>query len=176
MRKAMDMVAEFHRKHGAPELDRVATPAEIAMRRALRMRLIDEEANELREALGLVVAGFAAPDPVAVAAALAGLAYVTIGAALEWGIPLDRVFAEVHRSNMTKTPGKVRGDGKILKGEGYEPPRIGEVLAGATECTGCAAGHPIVPCAVSGEPWHRPRQEGATLCTNPVNGGSNADQ
>ena len=132
MRKAMDMVAEFHRKHGAPVLDRVATPAEMEARRHLRLNLIEEEASELAEALGVLIDGDRrTPDPIAVADALADLAYVTIGAALEWGIPLDRVFAEVHRSNMTKTPGKVRGDGKILKGEGYDPPRIGEVLGGA---------------------------------------------
>ncbi len=134
MRKAMDMVAEFHRLHGSPVLDRVATPEEVALRRRLRMALIIEEASELEIALGVCDdSGLDVPsDVIAIADALADLAYVTIGAALEWGIPLDRVFSEVHRSNMTKTPGKVRGDGKILKGEGYEPPRIAEVLAGKT--------------------------------------------
>ena len=130
MKQAMFMVSEFHRKHGAPELDRVATAEEIKVRRVLRLNLIDEEVSELEEALGLGGQEHPpAPDLVAIADALADLAYVTIGAALEWGIPLDRVFSEVHRSNMTKTPGPVRGDGKILKGEGYEPPRIAEVLA-----------------------------------------------
>lgn len=133
MKHAMNMVAEFHAKHGAPELDHVATPEEIEARRVLRMDLITEECMELIDALGLHtgdgVISVGPPDVVKVADALADLLYVTVGAALEWGIPLDRVFAEVHRSNMTKTPGTKRGDGKILKGAGYEPPRIAEVLS-----------------------------------------------
>ena len=43
----------------------------------------------------------------------------------EDGIPLDRVFEEVHRSNMAKlVDGKPvrREDGKILKPEGWTPP------------------------------------------------------
>jgi len=128
VKHAMNMVAEFHAKHGAPELDHVATPEEIEARRDLRVALIREESRELAEALGFFDP-MATADVVKVADALADLLYVTIGAALEWGIPIDRVFAEVHRSNMTKAVGKVRGDGKILKGAGYEPPRIAEVLS-----------------------------------------------
>ena len=59
--------------------------------------------------------------------AIADLIYVLIGTALRYGIPLDEVFAEVHRSNMTKD-GTRRDDGKILKGESFEPPRIKEIL------------------------------------------------
>lgn len=59
-----------------------------------------------------------------VADALADLLYVVIGSALQWGIPLERVLAEVHRSNMTKTAGDKRADGKILKGPGYSPPDL----------------------------------------------------
>lgn len=47
--------------------------------------------------------------------------------------PMDRVFAEVHRSNMTKEGGGKRADGKILKGPGYESPDIAAVLRGAAE-------------------------------------------
>ena len=175
MRKAMDMVAEFHRKHGAPELDHVATAEEIEARRVLRFDLILEEAQELEEALGMngdERGEPRTPDVVEVADALADLAYVTIGAALEWGIPLDRVFAEVHRSNMTKTVGAVRGDGKILKGEGYEPPRIGDVLAGGLRCrctheegdSHCPA-HPS--CDYCGESfdWQGPMTDGCWYCS-----------
>ena len=41
-------------------------------------------------------------------------------------IPLDDVFAEIHRSNMTKTP---NGTEKPGKGDGYSPPDIAGILA-----------------------------------------------
>lgn len=113
-----EMVREFHAKVGQPDSD---TP-DVSPYREMRLRLIDEERHELGEAL-------AADDVVAVADALADLLYVVIGSALQWGIPLDRAFAEVHRSNMTKGDGGVRADGKILKGPGYSPPDLSFVLA-----------------------------------------------
>lgn len=114
-----DMVREFHAKFGVPDS---ASP-DISQHRELRIKLIAEEFRELRLALD-------ANDVVEVADALADLLYVTIGAALQWGIPLDRVFAEVHRSNMTKDGGGKRADGKILKGPGYAPPDVAAVLRG----------------------------------------------
>jgi len=90
----------------------------------LWQRLMDEEAQELRDAI-------AAGDPVETADAIADSCYAIIGLAVALGIPFDRVFAEVHRSNMTKLipPITRRPDGKILKGPAFEPPRIAEVLA-----------------------------------------------
>jgi NTP pyrophosphatase (non-canonical NTP hydrolase) len=134
MKTALEMVAEFHCKHDQPLLDHVATCAEVKERRRLRWALVSEEGNELRRALGIVTEDelfdnrSQEPDLVQVADALADLAYVVIGTALEFGLPLDRVFAEVHRSNMTKDAGNVRGDGKILKGPSFSPPRIADVL------------------------------------------------
>lgn len=89
--------------------------------RSLRIRLIDEERRELGDAL-------AADDLVEVADALADLLYVVIGSALQWGIPIARVFAEVHRSNMSKAGGLKRADGKIMKGPNYSPPDLRFVL------------------------------------------------
>jgi len=55
------------------------------------------------------------------------------GVAMNLGIPLNAVFAEVHRSNMAKLmpDGSVllRADGKILKPEHWTPPDIQAVLA-----------------------------------------------
>lgn len=79
---------------------------------------VDEEARELREA---VESG----DVVATADALADLAYVVYGSALHFGIDLDAVIAEVHRSNMTKSPA---GDGKAIKGPTYVPPDLTQLL------------------------------------------------
>lgn len=91
----------------------------------LRCGLIEEEAAEFREAL-------AADDIVAVADAIGDLLYVVYGAALTFGIPVDEVFAEVHRSNMTKLDESgqpvLRSDGKVIKGPDYSPPDLLPVL------------------------------------------------
>ena len=54
--------------------------------------------------------------------------YVTIGFAITFGLPLEEVFYEVHKSNMSKLgpDGEVlrREDGKILKSELYKEPII----------------------------------------------------
>ena len=118
------MVLEFHRAAGAyvsdePTLD---VPAEV---RDLRLRLISEELDELRAALE-------SDDLPGAADALADLLYVVHGAALAFGIPIDEVFAEVHRANLGKlgsSAGAIeREDGKVLKPDGWKPPDIERVL------------------------------------------------
>jgi predicted HAD superfamily Cof-like phosphohydrolase len=119
------MVSEFHAKFGHPHgLVPQAPPWD---RRDLRIKLIQEEFDELLEAS-------TNGDVLAVADALADLLYVVYGTAIEWGIPMmDRVFEEVHRSNMSKVwpDGKVhyRADGKILKPPTFSPPDLSWVIA-----------------------------------------------
>ena len=66
---------------------------------------------------------------------LALMTFITsvFGVAWRLNIPLNAVFAEVHRSNMSKLmpDGSVlrREDGKILKGPDWSPPDIAGVLA-----------------------------------------------
>jgi predicted HAD superfamily Cof-like phosphohydrolase len=52
-----------------------------------------------------------------------------------WGFPMQELFTEVHRSNMTKTFAKNTTGGKYgavkPKGPGYEPPNIAGILAAA---------------------------------------------
>ena len=121
---AAEMVLEFHRAAGAyvsdePTLD---VPAEV---RDLRLRLISEELDELRAALE-------SDDLPGAADALADLLYVVHGAALAFGIPIDEVFAEVHRANLGKVGSSAdaieREDGKVLKPDGWKPPDIERVL------------------------------------------------
>lgn len=54
------------------------------------------------------------------------------GTALTYGIDLDAVMQEVHRSNMSKlgSDGKplIRDNGKVLKSDRYFPPDIESVL------------------------------------------------
>jgi predicted HAD superfamily Cof-like phosphohydrolase len=117
-------VGAFHTAFGLPVRERPTAdiPADEAV---LRQALLDEEVDELREAV-------AAGDVVAIADALADIVYIACGTAHAYGIDLDAVVAEVHRSNMTKLGGDgrpvYRADGKVLKGPAYEPPRLADVL------------------------------------------------
>lgn len=84
----------------------------------LRERLIKEECKETTDEL--------AGDLVLLADGLADLLYVVFGTALAYGIPIEEVFTEVHRTNMNKSYDKVNG--KSEKGIGWEPPKIKEIL------------------------------------------------
>jgi predicted HAD superfamily Cof-like phosphohydrolase len=115
------MVRDFHEHFGLPSSDRPTWPGDTVHR--LRVLLIEEELAELRNAGD-------ARNLVAVADALADLLYVVYGAAETYGIDLQAVFREIHRSNMSKGDPEIvrRPDGKILKGDRYSPPRVSEVL------------------------------------------------
>lgn len=92
--------------------------------RDLRLRLLKEEYEEY-------IQGECKNDLENIAKELADIIYIVCGTAASYGIPLDRVFEEVHRSNMEKlVDGKPvrRADGKILKPEGWKPPNIKAVL------------------------------------------------
>lgn len=88
----------------------------------LRANLHAEEYIELCEAMGN-------GDVPEVADALADLIYVLLGTAVSYGINLEPIFWEVHRTNMNKQAGDKRADGKITKPPGWKPPRIAEMLA-----------------------------------------------
>lgn len=119
------MVRDFHLRYGQPApataaIDREALP--------LRNRLIREELDELAAAI--------AEDDIAhVAKEIADLLYVVAGMAVTFGIPLDAVLAEVHRSNLSKVwadgAPRLRGDGKVLKPPTYAAPDIAAVLRAA---------------------------------------------
>lgn len=102
----------------APEFPDEAT-------QALRLELIAEELGELEEAIE-------AKNYIAVADALTDILYVTYGAGHAFGIDLDKCFAEVQRSNMSKlgADGKpiYREDGKVLKGPNYSEPNLFKAL------------------------------------------------
>lgn len=114
------MVAEFHRKFDIPVGDRPAIPDEAV--RQLRVRLIQEEFEELQEAM-------VAKNLPAVAKELADLLYVVYGTAVSYGLDMDPVFREVHRSNLSKVGGYKREDGKWVKPTTYSPADVGPLLA-----------------------------------------------
>lgn len=140
-----ELVSEFHRVYGMPNLVEDGDPPTLDIDRlAMRMALIKEEMVELTIAVygsqaghQLQAAFSTLPDDnsrdlVETADALADLVYVIYGMALETGIDLDAVLAEVQSSNLSKldVDGSVirREDGKILKGPNFNEPRIAEVL------------------------------------------------
>lgn len=118
------MVAEFHRRFGIAIKTVPAAPDEAT--RSLRVNLIQEEFDELQEAL-------AQQDLSAIAKELADLLYVAYGTAVSCGIDLEPVFREVHRSNLSKVGGSRREDGKWVKPPTYSPACIQPILAAQCE-------------------------------------------
>jgi predicted HAD superfamily Cof-like phosphohydrolase len=63
---------------------------------------------------------------------LVGMMDIVFGISLHLGIPINEVFLEVHRSNLSKVEedGKprYREDGKLLKGSRFSPPSIKPIL------------------------------------------------
>lgn len=114
------MVEEFHRKFDIAVSDRPRLPDEPT--RQLRVRLIQEEFAELQEAM-------AAEDLPGVAKELADLLYVVYGTAVSYGVDMDPVFREVHRSNLSKVGGYKRADGKWVKPATYSPAQVEPLLA-----------------------------------------------
>jgi predicted HAD superfamily Cof-like phosphohydrolase len=118
-------VREFHRAFGIPAPDTPTGRVEGDLRRS-REALMTEELREL-------LAAMHAEDLIEIADGLADLLYVVFGTAVAYGIPMDDVFEEVHRSNMTKLgfDGKpvIGAAGKRLKGPGYVPPNIRPLLS-----------------------------------------------
>lgn len=126
MKSILSDVRAFHEVCGVPIRSRPSFPG--IDRVTLRNRLLWEEFNEYQEAV-------ANRDIVATADAIADIIYIAVGTALEFGIPLDRVWDEVQRSNMAKVDpvtGRVlrRVDGKILKPDGWRGPDIEGAMEG----------------------------------------------
>ena len=115
-------VRDFHIAFSQPVGDKPHLP--VDKERTLRKTLLHEEMNEYFAAERI-------DDIVEIADALADIIYIACGTAVSYGIPLDKVFEEVHRSNMAKlVDGKPlkREDGKVIKPEGWKPPDIAGVL------------------------------------------------
>lgn len=139
IKSAMDDVEAFHVAVAQPVRN---TPCplfegETMADLDLRSDLIGEEEGEIQRAIFALEVATTEEDHrkamADLADGLADLIYVCIGTALQFGIPLDRVWKEVHRSNMAKVQGGVRrrDDGKILKPEGWTPPDVEGVLYGS---------------------------------------------
>jgi predicted HAD superfamily Cof-like phosphohydrolase len=114
-------VADFMRAGKQDVHDQIQPFTQQAM---LYGDLIREEFYELMYAMREM-------DVVETADACADLIWVIEGLCHSLGIPLQHVWDEVNRSNMSKTvDGKLikREDGKVLKPDTYSPPDIKSIL------------------------------------------------
>ena len=91
----LSKVSDFHKTFNVPVLDKPEIPSEE--RCQLRVNLLQEELNELSEAIKN-------KDLVEIADALCDLQYVLSGSVLEFGLSekFDQLFDDVQRSNMSK--------------------------------------------------------------------------
>jgi len=122
----LEQVQEFHETYGLPVLNSPDISDEKT--NALRINLLAEELDELKEALQQ-------GDMVETLDALIDLQYVLDGAFLSFGLHglKEQAFNEVHRSNMSKLgedgkPIRRESDGKVLKGPNYFKPDIAQFL------------------------------------------------
>lgn len=121
MNEEQKMVSEFHKLFQLPIN---ITPKIVGKDlHYLRVGLIDEEFKELKDAMEK-------KDLIKIADGLADLLYVIYGTAITYGLDMDPIFREVHRSNMSKgNPEVLRApNGKILKGENWSPPNLSSLL------------------------------------------------
>jgi predicted HAD superfamily Cof-like phosphohydrolase len=135
-----EMLIEFHKAFGHP-IARFPNLHRDNSVRELRMELLNEEFNEYLDAE-------TSNDLVGVADALGDMLYIIYGTALAYGIPIQAVLEEIHRSNMSKlgldNKPVYAENGKITKGPFYTKPNLRrvialrrfEILAEAEDCDG----------------------------------------
>ena len=116
-------VKTFMNTYGQEVKERATFPENKIVQ--LRIDLIEEELNELKEAVKN-------NDIVEVADALTDILYVTYGAGHSFGVDLDKCFDEVQRSNMSKlgVDGKpiYNESGKVMKGPNYFKPNLSKFI------------------------------------------------
>lgn len=122
----LESVQEFHETYGLPVED--APTIADAKTNTLRINLLEEEVDELKEALEN-------GDMVEVLDALTDIQYVLDGAYLSFGLQAVKqaAFDEVHASNMSKLgedgkPIRREEDGKVMKGPNYWKPDMAKFV------------------------------------------------
>ena len=116
-------VKAFMNTYGQDVNEKASFPKDAIVQ--LRVDLIEEELNELKEAIKN-------NDIVEVADALTDILYVTYGAGHSFGVDLDKCFDEVQRSNMSKLGedgNPIYNDsGKVMKGPNYSAPDLKKII------------------------------------------------
>lgn len=131
MKNEVEMVKEFHTAFGGhiEPSPNVNIPESVKM---LRTKLLTEEFQELQDAQ-------ANNDLTEIVDAIGDILYVVIGTAISYGVAdkLPEIFAEIHKSNMTKLwpDGKPHHSeiGKMLKGPNFKPPDFKGIIDVAIE-------------------------------------------
>lgn len=121
MKKEQNDVREFMQKVGQDNYTKpCADPGMKAF--LLRRNLMEEELLELVE-------GMKHNDLIEIADGLADLMYVVLGTAVAYGIEMQPIWDEVHRSNMSKfIDGHKDWNGKWIKGPSYSPADLLPIL------------------------------------------------
>ncbi len=112
-------IVDFHKQFDHVVGEKPHTPDRDTRR--LRIRLLQEEFNEVIEAM-------LKDDLTELADGIADLIVVALGTAISYGIDIRPVWDEVHRSNMEKVGGGKDQYGKSLKPAGWKPPQIQQLL------------------------------------------------
>lgn len=126
MKEELELVAQFHRAFALPvaEKPQASLSENLGL---LRGRLMQEELDEYKDAV-------AAEDLGEIADALGDILYHWCGTVLSHGLQdkMAAVFAEIHRSNMSKLDRNAkplyREEGKVIKGPDYQPPALAPLL------------------------------------------------
>lgn len=106
----VNKVRDFQRDKGFPISVELGNSEYLMFKNSLLV----EEVSELFTAI-------TNKDIVGIADGIADAIYILIGIAMMLNIPIDKVLEEVHKSNMTKDLG-------AIKGQEYQKPRIKEIL------------------------------------------------
>jgi len=125
-----DKVHEFHEAFGVKTKE--SYPCWSLESLGLRIKLIEEEFKELKEAVFTVRFDPHRGCEENMVKEMADLQYVLSGMADILDINLEEAFDRVHQSNMSKLgeDGKpvLRDDGKVLKGPNYKEPYLGDLV------------------------------------------------
>jgi len=144
LRESLELVRQFHAAMNAPissrptllDCNKSAAASLAEHINTLVTKTISNTSNDdvllLRATLALEelaewLTAHSQQDLVAAADAWADRAFILIGDAVASGLPVADLFAEVHRSNMTKEA-CVAGSGKAVKGNLYQPPSLSSLL------------------------------------------------
>lgn len=131
IRSPMEQVLEFHEAFGLA-IDAPFTEELIDLREKLHNEELEEVDAEFEVAWTDTTMSFRPNNinPKKLTKELADLLYVIYGTAVSFGLPLEEVFNEVHKSNMSKLGADnkpiYREDGKVLKGPNYKEPDLGK--------------------------------------------------
>lgn len=112
-------IVDLHKQWGQPIGEKPKdVDAETAL---LRIALIREETQE-------TILAILNKDLPKIADGIGDSIVVLLGTAVVFGLDMRPIWNEIQRTNLQKTGNEVRGDGKVLKPAGWQPPDIERLL------------------------------------------------